>query len=109
MGMKVFGLILLAGLVNGAIAMEAQTAKLVVWRRGESIAGEEFVAASEAVVDYLATLERPTENFKVIKYSCQIKQRAIAPSFQTTGEANTVTSSVVVRMVYELRDCKKLD
>ena len=96
-------LVLLALLVSLELAaMEAETVKMAVWRRGESIGGEEFIAANESIVDYLATLNRPTGTWDVIKYSCQAKYRTIRPTVWGTG--NTNYDYVTVRMVYALSD-----
>ena len=86
-----------------AAAMDAETVKMAVWRRGESIGGEEFIAANEGIVDYLATLKRPTGTWEVIKYSCQAKYRTIYPTVRATG--NTNSDYVTVRMVYALSGC----
>lgn len=88
-----------------AAAMVAQKTRVAVWRRGETIGGEEFLAANEEIVDYLATLPRPTEGLKAFKYDCQVKSRLIRPSVQNFGVGGTNQGWVYVRMVYELRDC----
>ncbi len=88
-------------------AMPAESLRVSVWRRGESIYGEEFVAANEAVVDYLAGLEHPTGIFETIRYRCQVKSRAIRPSV-TGGTAGAGSTSYVwVRTVYDIKDCSK--
>ncbi|MEZ4751115.1 MAG: hypothetical protein R3B54_10995 [Bdellovibrionota bacterium] len=101
-------LLLLALLLSlELVAMEAETVKMAVWRRGESIGGEEFIAANESIVDYLATLNRPTGTWEVIKYSCQAKYRTILPTVRTTGSSNY--DYVTVRMVYALSDCVEVE
>ena len=89
-------------------AMEYTTRKLALWKKGESISGDDFIAANEQVVDYLATLERPTGSFKAIVYQCQIKSRLISPYIQQQnvgGNANT--SYVYLLSVYDIKDCVK--
>lgn len=101
---------LIAGLVLGwmvsssALAMEAEKIKVTVWKKGEAIAGNDFVAANEAVVDYLATLRRPTEGLKGIRYNCTVKGRLSQHSVYVDNRpwfANVIT-------VYELRDCVEI-
>ncbi len=87
-------------------AMVYEPIKLTLWRRGETIAGEEFVAANEAVMDYIATLRRPTEALKGIRYQCQAKGQYIRPSVRYMGASNPNDNAYVdVRTVYELKDC----
>lgn len=93
-------------LAADALAMTAEPVKLAVWKRGETIVGDDFVAANEAVVDYIATLRRPTELLKAIKYNCMAKARVVAPDVypaaQTSGGLH---QRVQIVTVYELRDC----
>ena len=89
------------------LGMEAKPMRMSVWRKGESIAGEEFVAANEAIVDYLATLRRPTGVFETIKYQCQVKMRAIRPSLMGTTTPSSTAAYVWVNTVYDLKDCKE--
>lgn len=93
-----------------AFSMETQTMKLTTYRRGETILGEEFVAATEEVVDYLDTLEHPTGIGAGIKYECQVKTRSIHPSFYHSNSTanNRVEGWTEVRMVYSIKDCVKL-
>ncbi len=89
-------------------AMSAEAMRVSVWRKGESIGGEEFIAANEAVVDYLATLERPTGMFETIKYRCQVKSRTIRPTVMgNTSTGTGLNQYVWIRTVYELKDCAK--
>ena len=106
---RFYGIFLtLAFVALDAVGMTAELTRVVTWRRGESIAGEEFIAANEGIVDYLATLEHPTEILKSIRYQCMVKSRLIRPSVVQTGSGSSTTSAwVEVRMVYELRDCVK--
>lgn len=91
-------------------AMDFASKKVVVWKRGEGMGGEEFVAATEEVVDYLATLERPTEILKSIVYSCQVKSRLIAPSLNLSGSQSvSINGHVYINTVYALKDCIKLN
>lgn len=91
-------------------ALAAQTTRVLVWRKGESIAAEEFIAMNEEIVDYLATLPRPTDSLKVFRYDCQVKSRLIRPSLQSYGSTTgQVQGWVEVRAVYALSDCKKID
>jgi len=91
-----------------AAAMEFEPVKLAVYSRGETIFGEEFIAASESVVDYLASLRHPTEKFKAIKYQCSAKARLIRP---IVYPYNTATTSQYVSLisVYELKDCVEVN
>ncbi len=88
-------------------AMPSESVRVAVWRKGESIGGEEFIAANEAIVDYLATLERPTGMFETIKYRCQVKSRSIRPTVYGNVGTTSVNEYVWVRMVYDLKDCVK--
>jgi hypothetical protein len=55
---KVFGITVIAVLCGATVrAMDAESIRLVTWHHGETIEGEEFIAANEAIVDYLATLQ----------------------------------------------------
>ncbi len=84
--------------------MTAEPTRLNVWRRGETIGGEEFVANNEAVGDYIATLPRPTELLKPKRFNCMAKMRDISPTARPTSGSGP-SSSVVINTVYELRDC----
>lgn len=89
-----------------ASAMEFTQVRLSTWSKGETIFGEDFIAANESVVDYLATLPRPTESgFKSLKFNCQAKIRYIRPDLHTIGTNPPVNGSVDIRTVYELKDC----
>jgi hypothetical protein len=89
-----------------AFSMDFSSKKVVVWKRGEAIAGEEFIAANESVVDYLATLERPTGPFKTIVYQCQVKYRDISPTVQNNNAGSTMNNSYLfIRTVYDIKDC----
>ena len=107
--MKISALVfvLFFGLCGELFAMPAESVRMSVWRKGESIGGEEFIAANEAIVDYLATLERPTGVFETIKYRCQVKSRAIRPSVMGGNSGTGLNQYVWVRTVYELKDCVK--
>jgi hypothetical protein len=96
---------LLTGMAGNVFAMESESLRVAVWRKGESIYGEEFVAANEAVVDYLSTLKRPTGMFDVIKYRCNVKSRTIRPSVTGGTTGTGITQYVWVRTVYDLKDC----
>ena len=102
-----FALALLLGIALDAAAMVAEPTRLAVWRKGETIGGEEFVAVTEAVVDYIGTLRRPTEIFKAIRYDCVAKSRLIRPSVRPTAQGTT-QQTIEVRAVYELRDCTEV-
>jgi len=85
--------------------MDFSSKKVALWKRGESMAGEEFVAANESVVDYLATLKRPSEPFKANVYQCQVKYRDTSPTVQNNA-SNTVNNGYVfIRTVYDMKDC----
>lgn len=89
-------------------AMSAESTRVLLWRKGESVAGEEFIAMNEEIVDYLATLPRPTEALKVFRYDCQVKSRLIRPSLRGYGPDHP-QGWVEVRAVYALHGCKKID
>ena len=95
-------LLLLAGSVW---AMPEQPIRLALWRGGEMIGGEEFLTADESIIDYLATLPRPTQGLKALKYDCTGKIRSIEPVVNVIG-GQSMTGSVQVQMVYALHDCK---
>lgn len=103
------GVALFLGLLNTAtiFGMDYQKTKLTLWRRGEEIAGEEFIAATEQVVDYLKTLKRPTEGFNTIKYSCEAKSRLIRPVVRQTDLSGR-TLYVDIRTVYDLQNCTEI-
>lgn len=95
-----------------ALGLSVETTRVALWRRGESIAGEEFIAANEGIIDYLATLPRPSGALEAYKYNCQVKSRLIRPSLRGisgSGTSGMQSGYVEVRMVYELRDCAKAD
>lgn len=98
-------LLVFVSLAAEAHAMTAEPTRVVLYRRGEAIGGEEFLAANEAIVDYLATLPRPTEVLKAYKYTCLVKSRLIRPSVIQMSGGTTNNGYVPVRMVYELKDC----
>lgn len=107
--MKNLGLLAAAAVLwtTVSLGMESQTVSLSVWKKGETVLGEEFVAMNEEIVDYLATLKRPTEGLKPFKYSCSAKIRSIRPSTQLFTSGNQ--DWVIVRALYALKDCKALD
>ena len=89
-----------------AMAMDYKEAKVFLFKNGESIYGEEFIAQTEDVVDYLATLERPTGVFKSYKYVCQVKSRTIAPrAWVTGGTGGTNPIYTYITSVYSMKDC----
>ena len=91
-----------------AWAMDAESMKVTLWKRGESIAGEEFIVMNESIVDYLATLKRPTETFGKISYTCQVKARSIRPDVYSSPSETSINRYVYLLSVYELRDCVEL-
>lgn len=99
-------LITLAALFFGfeSFAMESESIKVVLYRKAETIFGEEFLPANEAVVDYLATLPRPTEAFQGFVYRCNVKGQSIRPSVNPINAGQTQTY-VTVTTVYEIKDC----
>ncbi len=101
---KILGLLFFIGPI--ANAMVAETSRINLYQRGESMAGEEFIAMSEGVVDYIATLKRPTDPQLVIRYNCSVKSRRIRPSVHNIGTTNP--GYVEVRAVYEMRDCTEI-
>ncbi len=92
-------------LASTSFAMEYETVKVTVWRKGATIYGETF-HATEAVLDYLATLKHPTEGFKTIRYVCQAKIRAIQQSLRNVPAGSTSNPPYLIStMVYDLKDC----
>lgn len=98
--------LILALLASQGFAVVAERIKVNLWQRGESIAGEEFLTANESIEDYLATLPRPSEPLKAASYMCMVKSRAISPSVMHFGSGGNQNEFVVVRMVYDMRDCQ---
>lgn len=88
-----------------AVAMPFQDARLVVFARGETLLGDEFVAATEQVVDFLAALKRPQGPFGRINYDCSVKFRTSEPSVTPTGGTNPTPGYVPITMVYAFKDC----
>ena len=88
-----------------AVAIAPETVRLSVWKRGETISGLEFVAASEAVSDYLDTLKRPTDPLKAIRYNCQVKGRYTRPEVTQFGSTSTTTQYANIIMLYDIKDC----
>ena len=89
-----------------ASAMAYESARLSVYRRGEALFGDEFLALNEQIVDYLATLRRPTGPLERIVYDCNVKSRSIEPSVIRIGGTDPGGSSYVpVTMVYDIKDC----
>lgn len=93
---------------SSAIAMDYEAIKLSVWKKTETIMGEEFIAASEAVADYVAALPRPTQPLKPNQFECQVKGRATQPSVHQTGPAPTYSSWTNIITVYDIKDCVAL-
>jgi len=89
-------------------SIEYKEAKLTLWKKGEALYGDEFIANNEDVVDYLSQLERPIQNFKTIKYKCQAKSRTISPSSWTVGGNSNETTYTYITTVYGLKDCEKI-
>jgi len=92
-------------LTGQAIAMEPESIRVSLYRKGETIAGEEFIAANEGVVDYIATLRRPTEGLRPIRYNCTVKGTAIRPGVQNIGSIPSPQPWVQIVTIYEMRDC----
>ncbi len=103
------GLVFLGIFSSNIFAMEFTSKKLAVWKRGESISNEEFIAANEAVVDYIAKLNRPTEPFKAFVYQCQIKSRLIMPSLVTAGGQSTGANYIYIHTMYDIKDCVSIN
>ena len=93
-----------------ASAMEFTSIRLSLWSKGETVAGEEFIAATESVVDYLATLPRPTGvSLKSFKYGCQAKTRYIRPDLHSIGSNPPVNGWIEIRTIYDLKDCTAIN
>ena len=91
-----------------SFAMDSESVKIVLYKKGETLFGQDFMPASEAVVDYLATLPRPTEGLKGFVYQCNVKGNAIRAYTNGSGSSSTLTY-VVFTMLYEVKDCVKQD
>ena len=97
-------------LASNAFAMDFISKKLMTWKRGETIGGEEFVAATEDVADYVSKLQRPTDVFKSMTYLCQMKLREINPSVYSNGSGSPGTQGYIyIRTVYAIKDCTLAD
>ena len=97
-------LIVVLGVLTFTSAHALEPIKLVVWKKAETIQGNEFIAANSAVVDYLSTLRRPTGIPRSIVYNCQGKLRWSRLSINTTGSQNFAAWADVAT-VYDLGDC----
>lgn len=97
-------LVLLFGLNQTASAMEYENVKLVLYKKGESILGESFLPATEAVVDYIATLPRPETAFQGVKYDCMVKGTAVRNSVYQSG-TSTSNAWVTSMIIYDIKGC----
>lgn len=93
-----------------SLAMDYAAKKLQTWKRGETIAGEDFVAATEEVADFASKLQHPTDPFKYMTYLCQIKYREIIPTvyINTPGQPS-LRGYTRVQTVYAIKDCVLVD
>lgn len=91
--------------VTSAMALNYEAVKVAVWKKGETIMGEEFVAATEAVADYVSALPRPTEPFKPNRFDCQVKGRVIQPTVHTNGTTPPPISYTNIITIYDIKDC----
>jgi len=92
-----------------AWAVDYVSTTIFVSRRTEQIGNEEFLLADEKTQDYLDSLPRPTETFKLFRYRCQVKSRYIRPMLQQTGSLPSTNTYVELRMVYDIKDCVKVN
>ena len=92
-------------IASSAMAMDYEAIKVSVWKKGETIMGEEFIAANEAVADYVAALPRPTQPIKPNQFECQVKGRAIQPSVHQNGPTPTYSSWTNIITIYDIKDC----
>ncbi len=83
-------------------AMEFETVRIVLWKRTESIRGLDIVYSTERAVDYVATLPRPSELLKGIKYECKAKVR----SNRLIGTPNN--TSVDFINLFDIKDCSEV-
>lgn len=95
-------------IVSSALAMDYEAVKVSVWKKTETIMGEEFIAANEAVADYVAALPRPAQPLQPNQFECQIKGRAVQPSVQNSGPKPTYSSWTNIITVYDIKDCVAL-
>lgn len=98
----ILGLMLVSGTAS---ALDFTPVRLAVYDRGESMYGDEFVAANEGVIDYIATLRRPTDRWDRIVYKCAAKERSIEPYVIRTNGTDPFTAYVPITTVYEIKDC----
>ncbi len=95
-------------IASSAIAMDYEAIKVSVWKKTETIMGEEFIAATESVADYVAALPRPVQPLKPNQFECQVKGRATQPTIQQSGPTPTYNSWTNIIMVYDIKDCVAL-
>ena len=106
----IVGVLSIVGVFSSRVsAMEFTSKKLYIWRHVETIAGEEFTAANETVVDYIAGLARPTEPFHANVFQCQVKYRETQPSIVINNGGGTNLSGYInMNAVYDIQDCAKI-
>lgn len=103
--MKPFLFILIAfALSQSAFALDYETLRISVWKKGETYYGHDLVAANEVVADYLVNLQRPAESNKSIKYDCQIKLlvRDLKVNF---SPPTTDMAWATLLTVYDVKNC----
>ncbi len=98
----ILGMTLAAGTAS---ALDFAAVRLAVYDRGESMYGDEFLAANEGVIDYIATLRRPTDRWDRIIYNCSVKERSIEPYVVQTNGTDPFTAYVPITTVYDIKDC----
>lgn len=103
-GLGIFLFLLFAS--TEALGLPYETVKLTVRRKVEYIQGQEFIAANENVVDYLAGLKHPQGAMESFRYTCQVKVRVTVPTiYQTGGPTTTTNLWAQIITVYEIKDC----
>ena len=102
-------LLIFLGLSVISSALEFKDTKVVAWKKGTSIGGDDFLAATETVADYLDALPHPTGGFETISYVCAVKSRSVFPTVINQPIGGGPTLYTLVRMVYDIKDCKKAE
>lgn len=90
------------------MAIEWESTKVTTWRKGETIVGDDFIAQTEAVADYLAALRHPVAQFERIQFNCQVKARVISPSVTQSGTNPPQYNYVQIVSIYDIKDCVEI-
>lgn len=94
------------GMTAPAFSMDFKPGRIALYTKGELLGIQEFVAANEGVVDYLATLKRPTPQTEPFRYDCMVKSRVSNAFLQTIPNSDPYGAWVDILTVYAVQDCK---